>query len=633
MPLKDNGVASGTLVISTYRTSTEVQVNEHTTGEDLVNVICNKLNLPEPCFFGVRLQREIGSYWIEKGDTLKGICGKKWKDLRAGEFKVRFFPPDIIRITDDNILNYYYLHIRDEFLKGAILTDPGLSMLLSAHILQVESGNYLEGGHDVDFVRRADCLPKRFAKSSDAIINNIIREYEGLAGMRPLEAQIEFVDKVQRLADCGVEYYPTKDKSGTLFNIGAGHDGIFIRHSAMDKLLCFKWIDIISMRHDQKFLWLELNERKPSTFELPSREVSRLVWTAFVEQHNFKLGKRVAVIKTYGERRPTFNKTTDSGVAVRHSQSLSSHHSTPPPSQRSLLTANGSPSKIDVRNLLLQKLSNPDDIRAEYLSIAKTKPNATFKIANEPENKPTNRFRDIVPYDDTRVKLKSGSSDYINASHVSIKNAPNDYILAQGPKENTTGDFWGMVWEQGVTVIAMVTQLREGYKPKCHQYWPESEGDSKVWGDMKVTLQFCREESLYITRGFMIQHLPSSDQPGSIRSVIHLQFVSWPDHGVPSNPSDLLEYLDEIQGLVRNVTAPIEGAVPLLIHCSAGVGRSGVLLMMDVLTHSINSNQHFDITSTLRQIRNCRSHTVQTDEQYLFIHTALLEYLDQARLI
>lgn len=302
-----------------------------------------------------------------------------------------------------------------------------------------------------------------------------------------------------------------------------------------------------------------------------------------------------------------------------------------PPSKRTLLTANGSPSKTDFRNYLIRMLTNPEDIRMEYLGIEKTKPNGSHIFANLPENKPTNRFRDIVPYDDTRVILKRTRSqrDYVNASHVDITGARYKYILSQGPKDNTMADFWQMVWDQGVTVIAMLTQLREGYKAKCCQYWPEQEGAVLELGDINVKLTFQRDDVLYITRGFQVHHLPSERS----MDVIHLQFTSWPDHGVPKTSKDLLDYLDEVQSLISKISPPFEEAVPLLIHCSAGVGRSGVFLMMDLLTHQFNNNEHVDIPGTLRTLRTRRSHIVQTEEQYLFIYTSLLAYLDQSRLI
>ena len=252
-------------------------------------------------------------------------------------------------------------------------------------------------------------------------------------------------------------------------------------------------------------------------------------------------------------------------------------------------------SKTDFRNELLKMIGNPDEIIMEYISIPKTKQAGAHIAANLPENKPKNRFRDIVPYDDNRVILGSGEGDnrvgepgdYINASHINIPSRTHSYILCQGPKENTVADFWRMVWEQGITVISMVTQLREGYRAKCYQYWPNDEGGVLECGDILVTLSFTRDDVLYVTRGFTLFHSPTQ----RTADVIHLQFTSWPDHGVPKSPKDLLDYLDELQSLLKEVKPPFEGSVPLLIHCSAGVGRSGVLLMMDVLTDAFSNNQ------------------------------------------
>ncbi|KAL5255122.1 hypothetical protein ACHWQZ_G014530 [Mnemiopsis leidyi] len=622
----DRGPSSRVTVV-TYRNKCEILITGDTKGLEIISDVCDIFKLPEPAYFGVRLKREGGTFWIENDDTIRQVCGKRWLEtVKVLEFRIRFFPPDLTRISDDNIINAYFTHLRDDVIKGTLMTDPSTAALLSALILQADSGNYDPMVHDADFIRQADCLPSRYSKNNSSMIDSIVMEYEKLAGTRPVEAMVEFLDKSQNLHDCGVDYYPTKDKSGSTFNIGAGHDGIFIKHNKFDNLILFKWVNIVTMKYDNKFLWLEIENKKPSTFEMYvigslcnsvsvgivrictelSKEVARMVFTSFIAQHNFKLGRRLSPFKTYGEKRSIRSKSSREEVDSR-----ASSISATPPSKRTLLTANGSPSKTDLRNHLLKMLTAPDDIRMEYLGIDKTKPGGTHITANQPHNKPTNRFRDIVPYDDTRVHLiRSDNRDYINASHVNIAGTKHKYILCQGPKDNTVADFWKMVWDQGISVIAMLTQLREGYKAKCSQYWPDEVGSELKTEELTVTMKFVRDDVLYVTRSFLV----TDKETEQTLDVIHLQFTSWPDHGVPKTPKDMLDYLSEVQSLTKEMKKPNMGVdSPVLIHCSAGVGRSGVLLMMDILTRAVDNNEHVDIPGTLKELRTKRSHIVQTE--------------------
>lgn len=619
---------SSRVTVTTYRNKCEIVITGDTSALEIIVDVCDIFKLPEPAYFGIKVKREVGHYWLENDETIRESCGKKWVEtVKVIEFKIRFFPPDLMRITDDNIIQAYFTHIRDDITKGSLVTDPTTAITLAALILQVDSGDYDPMVHDADFIREADCLSSRYSKNSSAVTDNIIMEYEKFTGLPPVEAQLEFLDRSQNLHDCGVDYYPTKDKSGATFDIGAGHDGVFIKHNKLDNLILFKWVNIVTMRHEGKFLWLEVEGKKPSTFEMTTKDVARIVFTSFIAQHNFKLGRRLSPFKTYGEKRSIKSKSSNDECDSR----VDSVSATPP-SKRSLITANGSPSKTDLRNHLLRMLTSPEDIRMEYLGIEKTRPDGTHIVANLPENKPTNRFRDIVPYDDTRVILQRHKMerDYINASHIDIDGLPQRYILAQGPKENTIADFWKMVWDQKITVIAMLTQLREGYRAKCCQYWPEEEGSDIQTEDLCVTMKFVRDDVLYVTRSFHVLH-KASDRA---MDVIHLQFTSWPDHGVPKTPKDLLDFLTEVQSLTTEMKkTEMDEEPPLLIHCSAGVGRSGVLLLMDLLTRTFTSNQYIDIAGTLRKLRTMRSHVVQTEEQYLFVYSALLAYIDQSRLI
>ncbi|EDO48187.1 predicted protein, partial [Nematostella vectensis] len=235
----------------------------------------------------------------------------------------------------------------------------------------------------------------------------------------------------------------------------------------------------------------------------------------------------------------------------------------------------------------------------------------------DPVNQHKNRYINIVAYDHSRVKLQDfedePGSDYINANFLPGYRRDNAYIAAQGPLAETCRDFWRMVWEQNSRTIIMLTNLKERCRDKCAQYWP-SRG-SLSYEDITVTLDSVTELTPYIVRTLSVQREGCDD----VRQVKQFHFTSWPDHGVPTSVCNLLAF-------VRDSTrADPPGAGPMVVHCSAGVGRTGTFIVIDVMLQQIHEEKTVDILGFVSTLRRHRNLMVQTEQQYIFIHDALLD--------
>ncbi|XP_021372651.1 tyrosine-protein phosphatase non-receptor type 14-like isoform X2 [Mizuhopecten yessoensis] len=293
--------------------------------------------------------------------------------------------------------------------------------------------------------------------------------------------------------------------------------------------------------------------------------------------------------------------------------------------------------KDERRKLLETKLSE-NLVFKEFEEIPKKVPSMECQSAKLTENESRNRFRDVLPYDSTRVKIsprKDNPSGYINASHVKL---PVDdrvwwYIATQAPMSNTAVDFWQMVWEQEVDVIAMLTAVVELGKRKCYEYWPQEIGPEHkiIFGQFEVTLMFCNDSLCYVTNRISVVHLPTKKE----RQLWHLQYTDWPDHGCPEDMYGFLGFLDEVES-VQRLAESEEGSgkkLPILVHCSAGVGRTGVVILTQVMKWCLEHNHDIDLQKALGSIRQQRMYLVQTVGQYNFIHKTLIQYLKNTRLI
>uniref|UniRef100_A0A8B9LDQ9 Tyrosine-protein phosphatase non-receptor type n=1 Tax=Astyanax mexicanus TaxID=7994 RepID=A0A8B9LDQ9_ASTMX len=293
----------------------------------------------------------------------------------------------------------------------------------------------------------------------------------------------------------------------------------------------------------------------------------------------------------------------------------------------------------DERCKLLEQKLEQGMVFTEYEQVPKKRPSCDCSIAQLPENAERNRFQDVLPYDDTRVELvptKENNTGYINASHIKVTVGGEEwsYIASQGPLSHTCQDFWQMVWEQGIAIIAMVTAEEEGGREKSYRYWPRlgSRHNTVTYGRFKITTRFRTDSGCYATTGLKIKHLLT----GQERTVWHLQYTDWPDHGCPEDFKGFLSYLEEIQSVRRHTNStsdPKNTNPPVLVHCSAGVGRTGVVILSEVMVACLEHNEMLDVPTVLKLLRHQRMIMVQTISQYTFIYKVLIQFLKNSRLI
>ncbi|XP_030882830.1 receptor-type tyrosine-protein phosphatase alpha [Leptonychotes weddellii] len=260
--------------------------------------------------------------------------------------------------------------------------------------------------------------------------------------------------------------------------------------------------------------------------------------------------------------------------------------------------------------------------REEFNALPACPIQATCEAASKEENKEKNRYVNILPYDHSRVHLTPvegvPDSDYINASFINGYQEKNKFIAAQGPKEETVNDFWRMIWEQNTATIVMVTNLKERKECKCAQYWP----DQGCWtyGNIRVSVEDVTVLVDYTVRKFCIQQVGDVTNRKPQRLITQFHFTSWPDFGVPFTPIGMLKFLKK----VKACNPQYAGAI--VVHCSAGVGRTGTFVVIDAMLDMMHTERKVDVYGFVSRIRAQRCQMVQTDMQYVFIYQALLEH-------
>uniref|UniRef100_A0A3P8U0A5 Tyrosine-protein phosphatase non-receptor type 9 n=1 Tax=Amphiprion percula TaxID=161767 RepID=A0A3P8U0A5_AMPPE len=274
-------------------------------------------------------------------------------------------------------------------------------------------------------------------------------------------------------------------------------------------------------------------------------------------------------------------------------------------------------------------------IYQEYEEIRKEPPAGTFDYSKKLSNQIKNRYSDVLCLDQSRVRLcqlcddEDETSDYINASFMDGYKRSNAYIATQGPLPKTFGDFWRMVWEQMVLIIVMTTRVVERGRVKCGQYWPLEEGRTEQHGYFLV-----RNTHIQVFQDFKLSLLELyNTQSGERREVCHYLYVSWPDFGVPKSASAMLDFREHVlqrrEAAVQNLGSSWRGSPggpPVVVHCSAGIGRTGTFCTLDICLSRLEDIGTVDVCQTVRRMRTQRAFSIQTWDQYYFCYTAVIEY-------
>nr|XP_034321166.1 receptor-type tyrosine-protein phosphatase alpha-like [Crassostrea gigas] len=266
--------------------------------------------------------------------------------------------------------------------------------------------------------------------------------------------------------------------------------------------------------------------------------------------------------------------------------------------------------------VIAEKRKNDNEgFRKEYAAIPSGELHSC-EFGKKPENVPKNRYKTTFPYDHSRVVLDNQSgehSDYINANYIEGANRQKEYIATQGPKSNTLGDFWRMIWQENVSSVVMVTTLVEGEKVKCNKYWPDTDNPA-LYGPVQVTLMEEKEYACFTTRQLSVLHKKLK----CTRVVTHYHYTAWPDHGVPE-PLCLLTFHNHV------ITTSDYSQSPTIVHCSAGVGRTGTYIALDALFQIGKKTGKVNVAEFVAKMRQNRVLMVQTYEQYITIYLALNE--------
>lgn len=252
--------------------------------------------------------------------------------------------------------------------------------------------------------------------------------------------------------------------------------------------------------------------------------------------------------------------------------------------------------------------------------ISERSPSHSKDMAESEACRAKNRYTDILPFDHSRVKLlpvdDEAGSDYINASYIPGFTYRREYIVAQGPLPATKDDFWQMIWEQKVDIVVMLTKCMEKGRKKCEQYWPERVQEPIYFGEIIVNM---RSESVLADHVHRLIELTYGNKTQIVRQ---FHYLKWPDHGCPKGTWGLLNFIT----MVRQFRRP-NSVGPMLVHCSAGVGRTGTYIAIDRILQHIKDHDEIDIHSVILDMRNYRSHMVQTEDQFIHIYESIRHFI------
>ncbi|XP_061495728.1 receptor-type tyrosine-protein phosphatase beta isoform X2 [Rhineura floridana] len=325
-------------------------------------------------------------------------------------------------------------------------------------------------------------------------------------------------------------------------------------------------------------------------------------------------------------RKVNSHKRPTARMSIRRDRPLSVHLNLGQKGSRKT----SSPIKVNQFEMHFTKLQADSNylLSKEYEDLKDVGRNQSCDIALLPENRGKNRYNNILPYDTTRVKLSNVDddpcSDYINASYIPGNNFRREYIATQGPLPGTKDDFWKMAWEQNVHNVVMVTQCVEKGRVKCDHYWPFDQ-DSLYYGDLIV--QMLSESVLpeWTIREFKVC---SEEQLDSSRLIRQFHYTVWPDHGVPETTQSLIQFVRTVRDYINRT--PCAG--PTIVHCSAGVGRTGTFIALDRILQQLDSKDSVDIYEAVHDLRLHRVHMVQTECQYVYLHQCVRDVLRARKL-
>ncbi|VDO11127.1 unnamed protein product [Brugia timori] len=270
----------------------------------------------------------------------------------------------------------------------------------------------------------------------------------------------------------------------------------------------------------------------------------------------------------------------------------------------------------------IQPLDQVSAMELEFRHLATMKmSNSQCTVANLSVNRPKNRLINMVPYDSSRVILRTipgeEGSDYINASWIDGYRQRGAYIATQGPMPYTVNDFWRMIWEHESSIVVMLIRTMETCREKCYEYWPSELGAQFGYLVVEPIAEY--NMSQYVLREFRI----TDTESGQTKTLRHFQYVEWPDHCPPKSAELFIDFIHQVH---RTKTQfGVDG--PITVHCSTGAGRTGVFIALSVIIDRMKLEHVIDVFTTVKLLRTERQNMVQDKDQYHFCYQAALEFL------
>ncbi|CAB0010639.1 unnamed protein product [Nesidiocoris tenuis] len=634
------------------------QLEKRAKGQALLELVFTHLELVEKHYFGLQFSDNGSPPTLSNTDLMRWLDPSKpiKKQMRGpGYFylRVKFYVSDPSKLQEEYTRYHFYLQIRKDILSGKLLVPPSTACLLASYTVQSELGDYHPDEHGPKYLTGMALMPNQ----TEEMEKKIIELHKLHKGQTPADAEFNFLDHAKRLDMYGVDLHRAKDSSGKDLQLGVTSNGLVIFQNGI-KINSFSWGKIvkISFKRKQFFIQLKREQTDDSLVRIrmtPDEEgrfgfnvkggsdlampilVSRVAPNTPADRCYPKLneGDQVLFINGIDISGMSHEQVVNLIRASRDTRVGELQLAVRPSSvYEPIETAEEEPvyqyvtDTTAIRETLEQSMAALNDglvtgsLIVQFDHLFRKKLGLSTSHASLPQNTNANRYTDILPYDLTRVILEGGANgDYINANYVNMEipgsGIINRYIATQGPLANTVGGFWQMVWETGSSLIVMVTGLVERGRIKCHKYWPNI-GESVETSGLKIKSTRCHYNNPagYICNTLTLHHI----QSGIEREVTQLQYIGWPDHGVPDNAAVFLQFINEVRRCRMNMLEPT------VVHCSAGIGRTGVLILMETALCLIEANQPVYPIEIVTHMRDQRAMMVQTSSQFRFVCTCIL---------
>lgn len=607
----------------------------------------------------------IEERWLDPAKSIR-------KQYKSGPpykfyFRVRFYVSDPSKLADDTTRNHLYLQLRQDIINNRLIVPTCSAILLASYILQSEFGDYKKELLEDNYASKIKLLPVE----NDDLKKKVIELHKQHKSLSSADAEYQFLEHAAKQLDCyGVEFYDARDHYKNIVLIGVSSSGIVV-FKDNKRISQFSWAKIIKIMFKKKMFSIQLRRDEGGNcdnfieFNLLSNQACKSFWEECVAQHSFfrlhqpksppkkffsflnfgskfqyngkteyqtmeESRKRTfshfsrSLSKRYARRtlpigRPLWSEQTtqdsNSDTQSRISQSSSSSNS------RSVVV-NQQSSTLAESIKAIKKGLEKGDIISEFDKLSRKKEDESHEESRLMENIDKNRYQDILPYDSTRVQLlDSMTGDYINASFVDMtvpSGTVNRYIATQGPLASTCEDFWQMVWEQNCSLIIMVTPLIEAGRVKCHKYWPE-EREEVRYGQILIRNLNEKSKTATIDRTIQLTDAKSGEK----RLTTQIQYKAWPDHEVPEDCGDFLKLVTRVKKHRSSETNN-----PIVVHCSAGIGRTGVLILMETAICIMEAGEPIHPIKILQDMRKQRAMLIQTSSQFRFVAEAICKVYD-----